>query len=47
VDSAALAVMNAEPGADVVRASLIGAIISSVNYSEVMKKTLERSVAVE
>ena len=45
--SALLAVMNAEPGADAVRASLVGAIISAVNYSEVMKKTLERSVAVE
>jgi len=45
--SALLAVMNHEPGADIVRASLVGAFISAVNYSEVMKKTIERSVAVE
>jgi ribonuclease VapC len=45
--SALLAVMNSEPGADIVRASLVGALISTVNYSEVMKKTIERSVAVE
>jgi ribonuclease VapC len=44
--SALLAVMNHEPGADIVRASLVGALISTVNYSEVMKKTIERSVAV-
>jgi PIN domain nuclease of toxin-antitoxin system len=45
--SALLAVMNSEPGADIVRASLVGAFISAVNYSEVMKKTIERSVAVD
>lgn len=40
--SALLAVLNAEPGADVVRAALANAIISAVNYSEVLKKTIER-----
>jgi len=40
--SALLAVLNAEPGADIVRASLPGAVISSVNYSEVLKKAIER-----
>ena len=45
--SALLEVMNSEPGADIVRASLVGALMSAVNYSEVMKKTIERSVAVD
>jgi ribonuclease VapC len=45
--SALLAVMNSEPGADIVRTSLVGALISAVNYSEVMKKIIERSVAVD
>jgi len=45
--SALLAVMNSEPGADVVRASIADAFISAVNYSEVLKKTIERNVAVE
>lgn len=40
--SALLAVMNREPGAEVVRAALSGAVISAVNYSEVLKKTIER-----
>jgi ribonuclease VapC len=39
--------MNLEPGADMVRGSLVSALVSTVNYSEVMKKTIERSVAVE
>jgi len=39
--------MNSEPGADIVRASLVGALMSAVNYSEVMKKTIERNVAVD
>ena len=34
--------MNSEPGADIVRAALGKAIISAVNYSEVLKKTIER-----
>jgi PIN domain nuclease of toxin-antitoxin system len=45
--SALIAVINSEPGADIVRASLVGALISAVNDSEVMKKTIERSVAVD
>jgi ribonuclease VapC len=39
--------MNSEPGAEIVRASIVGALMSAVNYSEVMKKTIERSVAVD
>jgi ribonuclease VapC len=45
--SALLAVVNDEPGADMVRASLLNAVISAVNYSEVLKKAIEREVAVE
>jgi ribonuclease VapC len=37
--------MNHEPGADIVRASIVGALMSAVNYSEVMKKTIERNVS--
>jgi ribonuclease VapC len=40
--SAILAVLNSEPGAELVRASLAGAVMSAVNYSEVLKKTIER-----
>jgi ribonuclease VapC len=40
--SALLAVLNAEPGAEIVQAALGSAIISAVNYSEVLKKTIER-----
>lgn len=43
--SALLAVVNAEPGADIVRSALSDAIISAVNYSEVLKKAIEREVA--
>ncbi len=39
--SAVLAIVNAEPGADLVRGSLAGAIMSAVNYSEVLKKAVE------
>lgn len=42
--SALLAVVNAEPGAEVVRAVLMRAMISAVNYSEVLKKAIERGV---
>jgi len=42
--SALLALFNKEPGADVVRAALVGASISAVNYSETMKKVIERSI---
>jgi ribonuclease VapC len=41
--SALLAVLNSEPGADIVSAALHDAIISAVNYSEVLKKTIERN----
>ena len=40
--SAVIAVLNSEPGADVVLGAIAGAIISAVNYSEVLKKTIER-----
>ena len=39
--SAVLAVLNAEPGKEVAGPHLFGATISSVNYSEVLKKTVE------
>ncbi len=45
--SALIAVANAETGADVVRASLAGAGISSVNYSEVLKKAIERETPID
>ncbi len=45
--SALLAVVNDEPGADMVRTSLLNAVISAVNYSEVLKKAIEREVAIE
>jgi len=40
--SAVIAILRSEPGADTVRASLAGAVISAVNYSEVLKKSIER-----
>lgn len=45
--SALLAVLNAEPGADIVCAVLSDAAISAVNYSEVLKKAIEREVSTE
>ena len=39
---AVIAVLNSEPGADVVLGSIPGALISAVNYSEVLKKAIER-----
>jgi PIN domain nuclease of toxin-antitoxin system len=45
--SALLAFLNSEPGADLVLGVLQGAIISAVNYSEVLKKTIERSGSAE
>lgn len=42
--SALLAVIHREPGADLVRAALPGAFMSAVNYSEVLKKCIERGV---
>ena len=41
--SALLAFLNCEPGADMVRSALQDAIISAVNYSEILKKTIERN----
>jgi ribonuclease VapC len=40
--SALMALLRAEPGAETVARSLGGAVISAVNYSEVLKKTIER-----
>lgn len=45
--SALLAVLNSEPGAETVLAALSDAVISAVNYSEVLKKTIERCAATE
>jgi PIN domain nuclease of toxin-antitoxin system len=41
--SALLAFLNSEPGAEIVRSILPDAIISAVNYSEVLKKIIERN----
>jgi ribonuclease VapC len=40
--SAVLAVLNAEPGADVVVSMMDDALISTVNYAEVIAKLVER-----
>jgi ribonuclease VapC len=40
--SAVLAVLNAEPGADLVVATLDDALLSTVNYAEVVTKIVER-----
>jgi ribonuclease VapC len=40
--SAVIAVLNVEPGAEIVLGAIAGALISVVNYSEVLKKALER-----
>jgi PIN domain nuclease of toxin-antitoxin system len=45
--SALLAVLNSEPGAETVLAALSDAAISAVNYSEVLKKTIERCAGTE
>jgi len=45
--SALLALLNSEPGADIVAAVLHDAVISAVNYSEVLKKTIERNASPE
>jgi len=39
--SALIAFLRGEPGAEVVRERLVGSIISAMNYSEVLKKTIE------
>jgi PIN domain nuclease of toxin-antitoxin system len=41
--SALLALLNSEPGADIVAAALHDAAISAVSYSEILKKTIERN----
>lgn len=40
--SAVIAVLCSEPGADIIEKALSDAAISAVNYSEVLKKTIER-----
>lgn len=40
--SALIALLRNEPGADVVKKHLSDAMISAVNYSEILKKTIER-----
>jgi ribonuclease VapC len=40
--SAIIAVLNSEPGADIVLSSMAHGCISAVNYSEVIKKAVER-----
>lgn len=44
--SALLAYVQSEPGVDVVQAVLRGAVISAVNWSEVLQKSLARGVDV-
>lgn len=45
--SALLALLNSEPGGDVVADLLATAVISSVNWSEVLQKALDRQAEVE
>jgi PIN domain nuclease of toxin-antitoxin system len=45
--SALLAVLNEEPGAGVVEPLLAGALLSSVNWSEVVQKAMARGVVVD
>ncbi|HEY1710843.1 MAG TPA: type II toxin-antitoxin system VapC family toxin [Rhizomicrobium sp.] len=45
--SALLALLNGEPGADVVLAALGGSIMSTVNFAEVLSKAVERGARVE
>jgi len=42
--SALLAMLEGEPGADVVEAMLDGSVMSGVNLSEVLQKTIEHDV---
>jgi ribonuclease VapC len=42
--SAVLALLLAEPGADVVRTALPGAFISTVNFAEIVSKLCERGM---
>jgi ribonuclease VapC len=45
--SAVIAVLNSEPGAEVVLSAIAGALISAVNYSEVLKKAIEHCQAID
>ena len=45
--SAFIALLRREPGMDVVRKHLANAVISAVNYSEVLKKIIERGGSCE
>ncbi|MGA8734585.1 MAG: type II toxin-antitoxin system VapC family toxin [Terriglobales bacterium] len=45
--SALIAFLRSEPGADKVAKALGDAVISAVNYSEVLKKAIERGGAIE
>ena len=45
--SALLALLQGEPGADVVKPLLEGAIVSSVNWPEVAQKSLDRGVELD
>ena len=42
--SAVLASIHGEPGADVVRAALAGAVISAINFAEVVSKLISRGL---
>jgi ribonuclease VapC len=44
--SALLAVLNREPGEEVVAPILYGSTVSAINYSEVLKKVIERGADV-
>jgi ribonuclease VapC len=45
--SALMALLRREPGADLVHRRLADSLISAVNYSEVLKKSIERQAAPE
>jgi ribonuclease VapC len=45
--SAILAVINSEPGYDVVEKIIAGSIVSSVNVSEVLTKLVERGIHID
>lgn len=45
--STVLAFLHDEPGSPVVSQALEGALVSSVNWSEVLQKALDRSVSVD
>lgn len=40
--SALIALLRAEPGAEIVRGALPDSLLNAVNYSEILKKTIER-----